>query len=60
LATAGAQAELETLAEIVRSGRRVCLLCLEADPTRCHRSLVATALTAMVPMRVIHLTPAES
>ena len=60
LATPGARAELEALAEIVRSGRRVCLLCLEADPTHCHRSLVATALTAMVPMRVIHLTPAES
>jgi len=60
LATAGAQAELETLAEIVRSGRRVCLLCLEADPTHCHRSLVATALASVVPTRVAHLAPTES
>src|SRR5215207_7662723 len=41
LATAGAQAELEALAELVRTGPRVCLLCFEADPTHCHRSLVA-------------------
>ncbi|MBA3895115.1 MAG: DUF488 domain-containing protein [Gemmatimonadales bacterium] len=60
LATAGAQAELESLADIVRSGRRVCLLCLEADPTHCHRSLVASALAAKMPLRVIHLAPAEN
>jgi uncharacterized protein (DUF488 family) len=60
LATAGAQAELETLAEIVRSGRRVCLLCLEADPAHCHRSMVATALASVMPMRVAHLAPTES
>lgn len=60
LATASAQAELEALAEIVRSGRRVCLLCLEADPTHCHRSIVATALASAVPLRVVHLAPAGS
>jgi uncharacterized protein (DUF488 family) len=57
LKTAGAQAELETLAEIVRSGRRACLLCLEADPTHCHRSLVAAALGELLPVRVTHLAP---
>ena len=59
LATAGAQADLDSLADIVRSGRRVCLLCLEADPTHCHRSIVASALAAKMPLRVIHLAPAE-
>lgn len=59
LETPGAQAELETLAEIVQSGRRICLLCLETDPTQCHRSMIANALTSMVPLRVTHLTPAE-
>ncbi|MBA3318432.1 MAG: DUF488 domain-containing protein [Gemmatimonadales bacterium] len=57
LATQSARAELEALADIVRSGRRVCLLCLEADPTHCHRSLVANALATMVPLRVNHLAP---
>jgi uncharacterized protein (DUF488 family) len=57
LATAEAQDELETLAALVRSGRRVCLLCLEADPTHCHRSMVADALASRVPVRVAHLAP---
>jgi uncharacterized protein (DUF488 family) len=32
---------------------RVCLLCLEADPAQCHRTLVAEALGA----EVVHLRP---
>jgi uncharacterized protein (DUF488 family) len=59
LETPEAQAELEALADIVRTGRRVCLLCLEADPTHCHRSLVATALASLVRVEVNHLAPAE-
>ncbi|HTE18976.1 MAG TPA: DUF488 domain-containing protein [Armatimonadota bacterium] len=57
LATPAAQDELETLAELVRSGRRVCLLCLEADPAHCHRSLVADALASLLPLEVTHLDP---
>jgi uncharacterized protein (DUF488 family) len=57
LATPEAQAELEALADIVRGGRRVCLLCFEADPAHCHRTLVARALAALVPVDVRHLTP---
>ncbi|HEX2187430.1 MAG TPA: DUF488 domain-containing protein [Longimicrobiaceae bacterium] len=59
LATPGARAELEALADLVRSGRRVCLLCLEADPARCHRSMVAEALGGLVPVRVTHLAPGD-
>lgn len=57
LATPEAQDELERLAEIVRSGRRVCLLCLEADPAHCHRTLVAEALAELVPVEVENLVP---
>lgn len=57
LKTPHAQDELETLAELVRSGRRACLLCLEADPTQCHRSLVADALSNLMPVNVTHLQP---
>jgi uncharacterized protein (DUF488 family) len=60
LATAEAQDELHTLADIVRSGRRVCLLCLEADPGHCHRTLVAAAVADLVPVRIDHLAPAEA
>ena len=54
-----AQADLATLADIVRSGKRVALLCFEADPRHCHRSLVAAALSALVPIEVRHLRPEE-
>jgi uncharacterized protein (DUF488 family) len=59
LATPAAQAELEALAEIVRAGRRTALMCFEADHTHCHRSLVATALASMMPLRVSHLDPSQ-
>jgi uncharacterized protein (DUF488 family) len=59
LATPAAQAELEALAGLVRSGRRVCLLCFEADPAHCHRSMVADALGELLPVQVTHLQPAE-
>lgn len=37
--------------------RRVCLLCFEEDPARCHRSLVARRLQTMRPdlIEVLHL-----
>jgi uncharacterized protein (DUF488 family) len=47
-----ARAELEALADIVQGGRRVCLLCFEADAAHCHRSLVAAALGDLVPIEV--------
>lgn len=50
-----ARAELDVLADIVRGGRRVCLLCFEADPAHCHRSLVAKALSELVPIDLRHL-----
>jgi uncharacterized protein (DUF488 family) len=50
-----ARAELDALADIVRGGRRVCLLCFEADPAHCHRTLVAKALGELVPVEVRHL-----
>jgi uncharacterized protein (DUF488 family) len=55
LATEPAQEELEALAELVRAGRRIALLCFEADPSHCHRSLVANALGELLPLRVTHL-----
>jgi uncharacterized protein (DUF488 family) len=55
--TVEAQAELHALADLVRAGRRVCLLCLEADPAHCHRTLVAEALGELVPVEVDHLRP---
>ncbi len=54
LAGTEAQAALAALAEDARRGP-VCLLCLEADPRHCHRTLVAEALAAGGGIAVAHL-----
>jgi uncharacterized protein (DUF488 family) len=59
LATPEAQAELALVADLVRQGRRVCLLCFEARPEHCHRSLVADALEKLVPATIVHLSSAD-
>src|SRR6478609_1137674 len=46
LAGGEAQAAVAALAAEAREGARLCLLCLEADPRRCHRSLVAEAVAS--------------
>ena len=55
LLTDVAEIDMESLARLVSSGRRVCLLCYEADPARCHRSLVAAELARRLPLEVMHL-----
>jgi uncharacterized protein (DUF488 family) len=60
LKTPAARAALDALADIVRSGRRVCLLCFEAEAEHCHRALVADALSALVPVRITHLAPSPA
>jgi uncharacterized protein (DUF488 family) len=57
MSTLEAQDALEDLAQIVRSGRRVCLLCFEADPAHCHRNIVASMLGEMLPLTISHLIP---
>ena len=44
MAGAEAQAALDQLIEMAGQ-ERVCMMCLEADPAQCHRSLVGEALT---------------
>jgi uncharacterized protein (DUF488 family) len=57
LATDAARDGMETLVELARGERKLCLLCFEADPAHCHRTLVAAALGERVPVRVEHLRP---
>jgi uncharacterized protein (DUF488 family) len=59
LATPEAQAELALVADLVRQGRRVCLLCFEARPEHCHRNIVADALKQIVPAEILHLSAAD-
>lgn len=57
LETDTAEADMERLVELARGGKRLALLCFEADPAHCHRTLVAAALAKRVPIDVRHLTP---
>jgi uncharacterized protein (DUF488 family) len=44
------------LTELLKSGRSICLMCSERDPTRCHRTAVALDLTKRLPgLRVLNL-----
>lgn len=57
MATADARAALEDLVRLVGSGRRVCLLCFEADPSHCHRSIVASMVRERIPVEIVNLIP---
>jgi uncharacterized protein (DUF488 family) len=59
LLTTSAQSGLESVLGLVEAGRSVCLLCFEANPEHCHRSLVAEALAARRPLTIRHLRPEE-
>jgi uncharacterized protein (DUF488 family) len=54
LQTAAAQGALAHAVEL-SLGRRVCLLCYEADPACCHRAIVAARMTARTGATVIDL-----
>lgn len=57
MSTPDAQAALGDLAQIIRSRRRVCLLCFETDHAHCHRNIVAAMLGEMMPLHITHLIP---
>lgn len=59
LQTPGARADLDALIALLQSDRAVCILCLEAEPEHCHRSLVADAVAERIPVRIVHLRPEE-
>lgn len=48
------------LAELVRGQGPVCLMCLERDPARCHRTIVADALAGGTGARIEALIPARA
>ena len=54
-----AQAALADLTDIVRGGKHVCVLCFEADPAHCHRTIVAEKLAERLPVDIVHLFPDE-
>jgi uncharacterized protein (DUF488 family) len=59
LETDEARHELQSLADLLESGRDICILCFEADPAVCHRSIVAEELGRLLTIEVHHLFPQE-
>lgn len=62
LETDGAKEELRTLIEMMKAGRKVCLLCFERDPAHCHRAIVAERVEAGaggVEIDHLHALPAS-
>ena len=55
LKTPQAKEALAELASLVRSGRRVCLLCYERDVNHCHRRRVAEVVQERMGVRVENL-----
>jgi uncharacterized protein (DUF488 family) len=55
LATPEAREELDELATLAKSGRRLCLLCYERDPEGCHRRRVAELIHQRTGAKVEHL-----
>jgi uncharacterized protein (DUF488 family) len=55
LRTPEAREELDELTAIVKSGKRVCLLCYERDALQCHRQRVAQLLHERTSLKVEHL-----
>ncbi|MBX6426253.1 MAG: DUF488 domain-containing protein [Variibacter sp.] len=57
LATPAAQEELDALAGLIKSGKRVCLLCCERDVNECHRRRIAEVMQERSGVAVKHLVP---
>lgn len=55
LATPTAQEQLDELTQLVKAGRKVCLLCFERHPEHCHRQMIADLICERVDVKVEHL-----
>jgi uncharacterized protein (DUF488 family) len=57
LKTPDAKEAMDELVTLVESGKSVCLLCYERDPTHCHRSRIAEMVHERTGARVTDLIP---
>ncbi|HVX98452.1 MAG TPA: DUF488 domain-containing protein [Pseudorhodoplanes sp.] len=57
LKTKSAIEEMDELVRLVKSGRRVCLLCYERNHEECHRSRIAEVVQRRTRARISNLAP---
>lgn len=55
LATPPAQQQLDELTSLARTGRRLCLLCYEREPSHCHRRRIAEVVGERLKIDIEHL-----
>jgi uncharacterized protein (DUF488 family) len=55
--SAPAQAELDELVTLVKSGKRICLLCYCRDPKHCHRSRISALVKKRTGIAIDDLIP---
>jgi uncharacterized protein (DUF488 family) len=55
--TPDAKAALDELIALIKSGKRVALLCYERDPNECHRSRIAALVKKRMRIKVEDLIP---
>lgn len=53
--TPDAQEQLDELQSLLKSGRRLCLLCYERDPDECHRKRIAELIHERTGQKIEHL-----
>jgi uncharacterized protein (DUF488 family) len=58
--TPEAQHDYEALLSLLRSGRKICLMCYEHDPAECHRTIIAERVREELGLAVKHLAPKEA
>lgn len=52
----GMEPSLRKIAGVIEKGSRVALMCMEARPEQCHRSILARRLADMIDCEYLHLT----
>ncbi len=53
--TKDAREQLDALEDMIREGRRLCLLCYEREPTECHRSKIAEIMQERTGRKIENL-----
>lgn len=55
--TEDAKNALEDLRQLIEAGRKLAILCFEANPEHCHRNIVAHLLEKQMSLTIDHLRP---
>lgn len=55
--TPEARHDYEALLDLLRRGKKICLMCYEHDPATCHRTIIAERVGEELGLKIENLTP---